>query len=152
MGKYLKYLDKLIRAADFSEQASVPLIKVLRREGFTADESVDAAHFMEKSGWLPKDEKSGHVRLTLLDRTVWQRNNILAVHTIVVSETEATPDGKEGVYATIRNDYALDKTGRPFTVKNMVSKCGAFNLRVVRLTRAAYWRAQRTANFQMAPV
>jgi len=111
--KYLKYLDKLIRAADFSEQTSVHLHKLLRREGLSNDESLDVTRFMEESGWLKNEERSGHVRLTSLGRTVWQRNNLLAVHTIVVSETEATADGKEGVYATIRNDYARDDVGKP---------------------------------------
>jgi hypothetical protein len=37
----------------------------------------------------------------------------LAVHTILLSPTEATTDGDEGVYATIRNDYAKNKSGKP---------------------------------------
>jgi hypothetical protein len=113
MKKYLKYLDRLIRAADFSEQVSVDLGEVLKREGVTEEQALDALSFMEKSNWLTKEEGSGQVRLTLLGRTVWQQNNMLAVHTIVVSESEATPDGKEGVYATIRNDYVRDDNGRP---------------------------------------
>lgn len=36
----------------------------------------------------------------------------LAVHTILLSPTEATADGDEGVYATIRNDYAKNKSGK----------------------------------------
>jgi hypothetical protein len=113
MEKYLKYLDKLIRAADFSEQVSVDLGEVLHREGVSEEQAIDALDFMEKSNWLTKDAGSGQVRLTLLGRTVWQRNHMLAVHTILVSESEATPDGHEGVYATIRNDYARDDNGRP---------------------------------------
>lgn len=113
MKKYLKYLDRLIRAADFSEQVSVHFGEVLKREGVTEEQALDALSFMEKRNWLTKEEGSDQVRLTLLGRTVWQRNNMLAVHTIVVSESEATPDGKEGVYATIRNDYARDDNGRP---------------------------------------
>jgi hypothetical protein len=113
MENYLKHLDKLIRAADFSEQTSVQPLEVLRQSGVNAKDSVDAVHNMIERGWLTKDEESDHVRLTSLGRTVWQRNNMLAVHTIVVSESEATPDGKEGVYATIRNDYARNDRDRP---------------------------------------
>lgn len=37
----------------------------------------------------------------------------LLIDTIVVSPTEADGKGAEGVYATIRNDYARDENGRP---------------------------------------
>lgn len=110
---YLEYLDKLIRATDFSEQTSIDFHKRLRKDGLNDGEALHVIRFMEKSGWLKTAERSGYVTLTSLGRTVWQRNNLLAVHTIVVSETEATADGKEGVYATIRNDYARDETGKP---------------------------------------
>jgi hypothetical protein len=113
MEKYLKYLDRLIRAADFSEQVTVDLVEVLHRDGVSQEESLDALNFMEKSNWLTRDGGPGQVRLTLLGRMVWQRNHMLAVHTILVSESEAAPDGHEGVYATIRNDYARDDNGRP---------------------------------------
>jgi hypothetical protein len=37
----------------------------------------------------------------------------LEIYTILVSPTEADGQGAEGVYATIRNDYAKDKEGNP---------------------------------------
>jgi hypothetical protein len=37
----------------------------------------------------------------------------LMVNTILLSPTEADESGAEGVYATIRNDYARDKSGKP---------------------------------------
>ena len=37
----------------------------------------------------------------------------LMVNTILLSPTEADKDGAEGVYATIRNDYAKDEEGKP---------------------------------------
>lgn len=37
----------------------------------------------------------------------------LKIHTILVSPTEADGKGAEGVYATIRNDYAKDEKGNP---------------------------------------
>jgi hypothetical protein len=49
-----------------------------------------------------------------------EQNNIvfndtgsLSIYTIVVSPTEADGRGAEGVYATIRNDYAKDDKGQP---------------------------------------
>ncbi len=37
----------------------------------------------------------------------------LEIYTILLSETEANAEGAEGVYATIRNDHALNKDGTP---------------------------------------
>ncbi|HEV7375240.1 MAG TPA: hypothetical protein VGN95_11025 [Pyrinomonadaceae bacterium] len=37
----------------------------------------------------------------------------LKVYPILLSETEATKEGAEGVYAIIRNDYVKDETGKP---------------------------------------
>lgn len=37
---------------------------------------------------------------------------MLEVYTILLSETEATKEGAEGVYAIIRNDYAKDENGK----------------------------------------
>lgn len=37
----------------------------------------------------------------------------LEVYPILLSETEATKEGAEGVYAVVRNDYARDENGKP---------------------------------------
>ena len=37
---------------------------------------------------------------------------MLEVYPVLLSETEATREGAEGVYAIVRNDYAKDKNGK----------------------------------------
>lgn len=88
--------DKLNNKGDYSEQGWVEEMLI----------RIDRLLYPEKFANAPAVQpRKGTV--------AFNKTGSLEIYPILISPTEADETGAEGVYATIRNDYARDESGKP---------------------------------------